>query len=176
MELFIYHCDFCESLEGSISVGCGRGSDCHGGIAMLVQSTMHLSQCRSYVTPFLHQIKLEKLIRKKKKLNTHNKGGEKYQEEVCSQGHLITMICQCGSRSVVNHESQGAMICTNCGIVLEENSMVNNVEFSENAGGGRYDDCTPVYTSDGMTGLGSVNSSMALSLAFLYTTPVKELI
>jgi transcription initiation factor TFIIIB Brf1 subunit/transcription initiation factor TFIIB len=41
----------------------------------------------------------------------------------------------CGSRAIEQHEASGASICTECGIVVEENAIVSSVEFVEGAGG-----------------------------------------
>lgn len=46
------------------------------------------------------------------------------------------MICpNCGGRAIEHHEASGASICTECGIVVEENAIVSSVEFIEGAGG-----------------------------------------
>ncbi|OII75600.1 cyclin domain-containing protein [Cryptosporidium ubiquitum] len=45
-------------------------------------------------------------------------------------------ICpQCSSTSIEVHEGRGETICTNCGTVLEENTMVEGLQFSECSNG-----------------------------------------
>lgn len=45
-------------------------------------------------------------------------------------------ICpNCGSKEIEQHDSSGASICTECGVVVEENAIVSSVEFVEGAGG-----------------------------------------
>jgi hypothetical protein len=41
----------------------------------------------------------------------------------------------CGSCEIELHEASGASICTECGVVVEENALVSSVEFVEGAGG-----------------------------------------
>jgi len=41
----------------------------------------------------------------------------------------------CGSTDIEQHEASGASICTECGVVVEENAIVSSVEFVEGAGG-----------------------------------------
>jgi transcription factor IIIB subunit 2 len=41
----------------------------------------------------------------------------------------------CGSKEIEHHEPSGASICTDCGVVVEENAIVSSVEFVEGAGG-----------------------------------------
>jgi len=41
----------------------------------------------------------------------------------------------CGSSDIEQHEASGASICTECGVVVEENAIVSSVEFVEGAGG-----------------------------------------
>jgi ribosomal protein S27E len=41
----------------------------------------------------------------------------------------------CGSCEIVHHEASAASICTECGVVVEENALVSSVEFVEGAGG-----------------------------------------
>ena len=48
----------------------------------------------------------------------------------------------CNSTAIINEENLGTIVCAKCGVVLEENAMVNNVEFAENAGGGR---CVSIF-------------------------------
>lgn len=42
---------------------------------------------------------------------------------------------QCSSTSIEVHEGRGETICTNCGTVLEENTMVEGLQFSECSNG-----------------------------------------
>jgi transcription factor IIIB 90 kDa subunit len=42
----------------------------------------------------------------------------------------------CGGRAIEQHEASGASICTDCGVVVEENAIVSSVEFMEGANGG----------------------------------------
>mmetsp|Transcript_2643 Transcript_2643/g.4000 ORF Transcript_2643/g.4000 Transcript_2643/m.4000 type:complete len:299 (+) Transcript_2643:129-1025(+) len=45
-------------------------------------------------------------------------------------------ICpNCGSKHIEQHDASGASICTECGVVVEENAIVSSVEFVEGAGG-----------------------------------------
>mmetsp|Transcript_40077 Transcript_40077/g.96767 ORF Transcript_40077/g.96767 Transcript_40077/m.96767 type:complete len:644 (-) Transcript_40077:268-2199(-) len=41
----------------------------------------------------------------------------------------------CGSEQIEAHEASGAMVCTDCGCILEENAIVSAVEFVEGQGG-----------------------------------------
>jgi transcription factor IIIB subunit 2 len=41
----------------------------------------------------------------------------------------------CGSKAIEQHDASGASVCTECGVVLEENAIVSSVEFVEGAGG-----------------------------------------
>lgn len=41
----------------------------------------------------------------------------------------------CGSTQIEQHDASGASVCTECGVVLEENAIVSAVEFVEGAGG-----------------------------------------
>ena len=41
----------------------------------------------------------------------------------------------CGSTHIEQHDASGASVCTECGVVLEENAIVSAVEFVEGAGG-----------------------------------------
>jgi len=41
----------------------------------------------------------------------------------------------CGSHSIESLGPSGASVCTDCGILVEENALVSSVEFSEGAGG-----------------------------------------
>lgn len=41
----------------------------------------------------------------------------------------------CGGKDIENEPASGASVCTACGVIVEENTIVNNVEFVEGAGG-----------------------------------------
>lgn len=41
----------------------------------------------------------------------------------------------CGSTAIEQHGASGASVCTDCGVVVEENAIVSAVEFVEGAGG-----------------------------------------
>lgn len=41
----------------------------------------------------------------------------------------------CGSTQIEHHDVSGASVCTECGVILEENVIVSSVEFVEGAGG-----------------------------------------
>jgi transcription factor IIIB subunit 2 len=41
----------------------------------------------------------------------------------------------CGSNAIEQHGASGASVCTDCGVVVEENAIVSSVEFVEGAGG-----------------------------------------
>lgn len=46
------------------------------------------------------------------------------------------LLCpNCGSREIEQHDASGASVCTECGVVVEENAIVSSVEFAEGAGG-----------------------------------------
>ncbi len=46
------------------------------------------------------------------------------------------LLCpNCGSREIEQHDASGASVCTECGVVVEENAIVSSVEFVEGAGG-----------------------------------------
>lgn len=46
-----------------------------------------------------------------------------------------TLCPGCGSEQIEAHEASGAMVCTECGVILEENAIVSAVEFVEGQGG-----------------------------------------
>ncbi|KAJ1608203.1 cyclin domain protein [Cryptosporidium canis] len=49
---------------------------------------------------------------------------------------MAPRVCpQCSSTSIEVHEGRGETICTNCGTVLEENTMVEGLQFSECSNG-----------------------------------------
>ena len=41
----------------------------------------------------------------------------------------------CGSTNIELQGASGASVCTECGVILEENAIVSNVEFVEGQGG-----------------------------------------
>ena len=41
----------------------------------------------------------------------------------------------CGSTAIEQHDASGNAVCTDCGVVCEENAIVSNVEFVEGTGG-----------------------------------------
>ncbi|EED94597.1 predicted protein, partial [Thalassiosira pseudonana CCMP1335] len=41
----------------------------------------------------------------------------------------------CGSRAIESLGPSGSSVCTDCGIIVEENTIVSSVEFVEGAGG-----------------------------------------
>ena len=45
------------------------------------------------------------------------------------------MCPNCGGRDIEQHDASGASVCTECGVVVEENAIVSAVEFVENSGG-----------------------------------------
>lgn len=45
------------------------------------------------------------------------------------------MCPNCGGRDIEQHDASGASVCTECGVVVEENAIVSAVEFAENSGG-----------------------------------------
>ncbi|EEC43507.1 predicted protein [Phaeodactylum tricornutum CCAP 1055/1] len=48
----------------------------------------------------------------------------------------MSIFCpNCGSTSIEQHDASGASVCTECGVVVEENAIVSAVEFVEGAGG-----------------------------------------
>jgi len=47
-----------------------------------------------------------------------------------------TLTCpSCGSTDIESHEASGASICTECGVVVEENAIVSSVEYVEGSNG-----------------------------------------
>jgi transcription factor IIIB subunit 2 len=71
-----------------------------------------------------------------------------------------SLICpDCGSREIEQHDASGASICTECGVVVEENAIVSAVEFVEGAGGassmvGQFVSATSSKAYTGGTGPG----------------------
>jgi len=71
-------------------------------------------------------------------------------------------ICpNCGSKEIEQHDASGASVCTDCGVVVEENAIVSSVEFVEGAGGsssmvGQFVSATSskAYTGGGSGGRG----------------------
>ena len=41
----------------------------------------------------------------------------------------------CGSKNIESQGAAGHSVCTECGVILEENAIVSQVEFVEGAGG-----------------------------------------
>ena len=103
--------------------------------------------------------------------------GVRFAEEgsqpiVAAQGHAdrnrsqaeapFSMICpNCGSREIEQHDASGASVCTECGVVVEENAIVSSIEFVEGAGGassmvGQFVSATSskAYTGTGAAGRG----------------------
>jgi len=59
-----------------------------------------------------------------------------FSKEEPKKSSIPSLICpNCGSTAVEHHEASGASICTDCGVVVEENAIVSSVEFVEGAGG-----------------------------------------
>jgi transcription factor IIIB subunit 2 len=53
-----------------------------------------------------------------------------------TRGNRNKLCCpNCGSKEIEQHDASGASICTDCGVVVEENAIVSSVEFVEGAGG-----------------------------------------
>ena len=49
---------------------------------------------------------------------------------------MSSQICpDCGSKNIDRQDASGQMVCTDCGTLLEENGLVNALEFVEGAGG-----------------------------------------
>eukprot|EP00984_Skeletonema_dohrnii_P026315 scaffold15653_cov107-Skeletonema_dohrnii-CCMP3373.AAC.1 len=44
----------------------------------------------------------------------------------------------CGSRAIESLGPSGSSVCTDCGIIVEENTIVSSVEFVEGAGGASH--------------------------------------
>lgn len=52
------------------------------------------------------------------------------------QSTFSSLICpNCGSKEIEQHDASGASVCTECGVVVEENAIVSSIEFVEGAGG-----------------------------------------
>jgi transcription factor IIIB 90 kDa subunit len=49
--------------------------------------------------------------------------------------HQLPQCPNCGGHAIEQHEASGASVCTDCGVVVEENAIVSSVEFVEGAGG-----------------------------------------
>ena len=47
---------------------------------------------------------------------------------------MSSKACPCGSTDI--ERDSGSAVCTKCGIVLEENCIVSEIQFEENAHGG----------------------------------------
>mmetsp|Transcript_36100 Transcript_36100/g.82412 ORF Transcript_36100/g.82412 Transcript_36100/m.82412 type:complete len:658 (+) Transcript_36100:270-2243(+) len=50
-------------------------------------------------------------------------------------GRAAAMCPNCGSRNIESLGPSGSSVCTDCGIIVEENTIVSSVEFVEGAGG-----------------------------------------
>ena len=90
---------------------------------------------------------------------------QKQQQEQPSQKHVSSIVkvaCpNCGGSDIEVHQSSGASICTSCGVVVEENAIVSNVDFAEGARGssamvGKYvgPNATKAYSGMGRGGGG----------------------
>ena len=49
------------------------------------------------------------------------------------QENMAPRACSCGSTAIDTDQSRGISYCTACGNVLEENTIVSEVQFEENA-------------------------------------------
>jgi transcription factor IIIB 90 kDa subunit len=56
-------------------------------------------------------------------------------EQQESNPHQLPQCPNCGGHAIEQHEASGASVCTDCGVVVEENAIVSSVEFVEGAGG-----------------------------------------
>ena len=53
-----------------------------------------------------------------------------------AEATVSRLMCpNCGGRDIEQHDASGASVCTECGVVVEENAIVSAVEFVENSGG-----------------------------------------
>ena len=52
-----------------------------------------------------------------------------------SSSRAAAMCPNCGSRNIESLGPSGSSVCTDCGIIVEENTIVSSVEFVEGAGG-----------------------------------------
>ena len=85
-----------------------------------------------------------------------------YKQNSCGSSTLMSSrshkgVCpNCGSTHIEQHDASGATVCTECGVLIEENAIVSAVEFVEGAGGassmvGQFVSATSskAYTSSG---------------------------
>lgn len=63
----------------------------------------------------------------------------------------------CGGTNIEQEQSRGISVCTDCGAVLEENCIVSEVQFEENAYGGASA-VGQFLSSDAQGGTGFINS------------------
>ncbi|XP_032780051.2 transcription factor IIIB 90 kDa subunit-like isoform X1 [Daphnia magna] len=71
---------------------------------------------------------------------------------------MSSRACQnCGGTDIDVDQSRGIAVCTNCGVVLEENCIVSEVQFEENAYGGASA-IGQFVSNDNQGGTGFINS------------------
>lgn len=79
----------------------------------------------------------------------------------------VTCCTNCGCTDIEYDQQRGDAACINCGTVLEENTIVNEVTFSQDAGGGssvvgQFVAITPGLQSSGL-GFGKESREVAFS-------------
>lgn len=71
---------------------------------------------------------------------------------------MSSRACQnCGGTDIDVDQSRGIAVCTSCGVVLEENCIVSEVQFEENAYGGASA-IGQFVSNDNQGGTGFINS------------------
>ena len=71
---------------------------------------------------------------------------------------MSSKACQsCGGTDIDVDPSRGIAVCTNCGVILEENCIVSEVQFEENAYGGASA-IGQFVSNDNQGGTGFINS------------------
>ena len=91
--------------------------------------------------------------------STTNNNNNHHNASSSSAAAAASCCPNCGSNQLEPHEASGATICTECGVVTEENAIVAAIEFVEGAGGssnmvGQYVSATSskAYTNSGSGG------------------------
>jgi predicted RNA-binding Zn-ribbon protein involved in translation (DUF1610 family) len=74
------------------------------------------------------------LLLSHQKHNVNNKKIQDTMADLVADANRATCP-NCGSTQIEAHEAGGAMVCTECGVILEENAIVSAVEFVEGQGG-----------------------------------------
>ena len=78
----------------------------------------------------------------------------------------------CQSTDIDTDAARGDAVCIQCGTVLEENAIVNEVTFAQDAGGGSSVVGQYVAASSGLAGALEKSCGLACRLLFLFSNAI----